>query len=861
MSQEIVFTSARKGLRSGSTGFCTVRSTRGMPGNLAQLLERLTGYTHVFDAYGNEATLNPVNFAHYVARLGDQRFHVLARISNAPLDHTNRSNKLAHLLAIDSGQLEKEASEGPAAESMQLPWVKTWSSETEPFVLPDSKQILLPMPNQSRVSSCSAWKDATGDAGWAAVLASSAVDSKETMTVIVPRDIGHRDEFWSLQLVNEALSLLSPQNRWDVTYSTFFNGNLPVSIQCQWQFILDGTDLAKQVRLNPRARSIDIPAIATKRTPTPASELTALTVGANRPWDHTTSKSRTARRRPQATAEIPSSVPDIAPTSDIDDLTEQPDAEEIESQKTKRVEPAGRESMDPPEPFSFKVATPTFSDLRSSQDNLPLLLRPLSLVIYLAIFVLLVVLKREWSGPRDSGEFHEIVESANQTNSRDEKKKQQRQADNQKQAEDAARRQREQEVESRRLAQAEKVSVRPEAPISDAPAVHEPDKEVRNESPRQSPFQSVRVHENRLELTLPRSGLDASADRPIHLVKIHVTSPDDFNLIRIIGGRTVLGPNLDFSIEEKNRQGQSIRQWDVIRRATSQVGLGDKPHVVGTFRLNESFDLSFRWDKDNKSFEIVNCLLEMEAGEPGTKREREICTLREIKRLPLIGFDLDKSEQLVPLLGLNELANTEAVELHCDFRNLPGKVTRKGSEILHVGDSVRFEVQGERKDDYVPTAEISVAVIKTESAIQLNMKMDLELPDENFEKARASYTPGLMIRSAGKTKEFGARIDTDQRTLKSLRKTLADLRETFQQLDEKGRKAMTPDLKTAKEAVDARQKKIAEDSETLRKLNSFTSDMNNLLNDISTNAKLNFKLRVMIPDAIEGGVSLVETEE
>ena len=195
MSQEIVFTSARKGLRSGSTGFCTVRSTRGMPGNLAQLLERLTGYTHVFDAYGNEATLNPVNFAHYVARLGDQRFHVLARISNAPLDHTNRSNKLAHLLAIDSGQLEKEASEGPAAESMQLPWVKTWSSETEPFVLPDSKQILLPMPNQSRVSSCSAWKDATGDAGWAAVLASSAVDSKETMTVIVPRDIGHRDEF------------------------------------------------------------------------------------------------------------------------------------------------------------------------------------------------------------------------------------------------------------------------------------------------------------------------------------------------------------------------------------------------------------------------------------------------------------------------------------------------------------------------------------------------------------------------------------------------------------------------------------------------------------------------------------------
>ena len=72
MSQEIVFTSARHGLRTGSTGFCTVRSTRGMPGNLAQLLERLTGYSHVFDAYSNQANLNPVNFAHYIARLGDQ---------------------------------------------------------------------------------------------------------------------------------------------------------------------------------------------------------------------------------------------------------------------------------------------------------------------------------------------------------------------------------------------------------------------------------------------------------------------------------------------------------------------------------------------------------------------------------------------------------------------------------------------------------------------------------------------------------------------------------------------------------------------------------------------------------------------
>ena len=298
MSQEIVFTSARHGLRTGSTGFCTVRSTRGMPGNLAQLLERLTGYSHVFDAYGDQANLNPVNFAHYIARLGDQRLHILARVSNAPLDHTNRSNKLAHLLTIDSSQLETALSEGPAAESLKVPWVRDWSSDTEPYVLPDEKQIELPMLDQPAPGSCDAWKEATGEAGWAAVLASSADDTSDPMQVILPRDAGSRQETWALQLVYEALSLIPPARRWDVSYSTFFGGNLPVSINCRWQFILDGTDAAKRARLDPRARTIDIPGIEAGKIPAPQLPLTPLTVVATRPWDDGQEDSIARRRTP-----------------------------------------------------------------------------------------------------------------------------------------------------------------------------------------------------------------------------------------------------------------------------------------------------------------------------------------------------------------------------------------------------------------------------------------------------------------------------------------------------------------------------------------------------------------------------------
>ena len=316
MMQEIVFTSARRGLRSGSTGFCTVRSTRGMPGNLAQLLERLTGYAHVFDAYGSEANWNPVSYAHYVARLGGQRFHILSRISNAPLDHTNRSNKLAHLLTTDSAALALELSEGPASESLQIPWVTAWSSDSEPSVLPDDQQLTLPMAAQVRTGVCEAWKEATGDAGWAAVLASYAADSQTPLQIILPRDVGTRPEHWTLQLVNEALSLLPPESRWDVSYSTFFTGNLPVSISCQWQFVLDGTDLAKKARLDPRSRTIDLPAIREKKVTAPKNELTVFAQTGGRPWSQEAEAVLIARRRKRELERTPCGP-----------MTSEPDAE------------------------------------------------------------------------------------------------------------------------------------------------------------------------------------------------------------------------------------------------------------------------------------------------------------------------------------------------------------------------------------------------------------------------------------------------------------------------------------------------------------------------------------------------------
>ncbi len=82
MSQEILYTSAPKGLKSGSRGFCTVVSTRGMAKNLSQRLESLSGYRHIYLPHDPKSHLNPINYAHFKITLGG-RFR-------APLDQIVR---------------------------------------------------------------------------------------------------------------------------------------------------------------------------------------------------------------------------------------------------------------------------------------------------------------------------------------------------------------------------------------------------------------------------------------------------------------------------------------------------------------------------------------------------------------------------------------------------------------------------------------------------------------------------------------------------------------------------------------------------------------------------------------------------
>lgn len=245
MTQELIYTSAPKGLKLGSRGFCTVASTPGMAKPLADRLEALSGYRHLFQPGSSEAAKNPVNYSFVTFKLGGKTHYVLSRVGDAGLDHTQRSNKIAHHVVLDSREL---VSAGPAWLLSQPGFVaNAWDGE--PRLLPATK--MMPQGDLP-VAPCHSWKQAAGDAGWAGVLAETVEDGTHPIAyVIFPNGTD------VLKLVAEAQALLSPSKRWGATFSTYWC-KLPPGVECRWRFIPDNSQECVLARRTPQALLLDI---------------------------------------------------------------------------------------------------------------------------------------------------------------------------------------------------------------------------------------------------------------------------------------------------------------------------------------------------------------------------------------------------------------------------------------------------------------------------------------------------------------------------------------------------------------------------------------------------------------------------
>lgn len=245
MIQELLYTSAPKGLKPGSRGFCTVLSTSGMPAPVATALESLSGYRPIFPPGDPQADQNPVVYSHYQMSLNGRRSHVLSRIADYGLDYSQRSNKLAHHLVLEPSE---RPSAGPAwvlahSGMMRESWdgeLKIISGERK---VPDGPVSLRP---------CNAWKELAGDAGWAGVLAETFLKQPDQPAFII-----FSPGMNLLPLMEEAISLLPANRRWDATFSTYFT-KVPSGVTCNWRCLLADSPEAKESRRYVHALRIDL---------------------------------------------------------------------------------------------------------------------------------------------------------------------------------------------------------------------------------------------------------------------------------------------------------------------------------------------------------------------------------------------------------------------------------------------------------------------------------------------------------------------------------------------------------------------------------------------------------------------------
>jgi hypothetical protein len=253
MSHEIYYTSAPEGLKRGTSGFCTVAASDNIPKPLWDRLETLSAYRHQFAAGAGQ---NPVSLAHWILSLSGKTHHVLSRICDSGVDHTQRTNAFAHHLVLEHAEIER-APGGPAW-MLRQPGVMApaWDGNVGSIA-----RIGLPAGDDFSASRiCRAWEAATGDAGWGGHLADLFARSPARPVCILFSP--GQDVF---PLVEEAIALLPPAARWNVTFNTYFT-SMPTSATCLWRCCLAGTQAA-QVALRYAASGLVIDLTDPSRLP------------------------------------------------------------------------------------------------------------------------------------------------------------------------------------------------------------------------------------------------------------------------------------------------------------------------------------------------------------------------------------------------------------------------------------------------------------------------------------------------------------------------------------------------------------------------------------------------------------------
>lgn len=244
MAYQLVYTSSPKGLKPGSFGFCVVACARGMKEQTTTALEALSGYRRVYAERGG-AAVSPTSCSHVLLETSSGRLRVLARVADAGLDYSGRTNKIASFFVLAPSDL---VAPGPAALFSQPGlFVERWTAADSPRYF-ETETIF---PNNVAIPpGCGEWRRLAGDPGWAGVLASTVAERRPATLIIRPDQN-------ALRLFQEALALLPPRERWNATFSTYYM-KTPPGATCLWKAAIQGSPEEAALRRAPGALTIDL---------------------------------------------------------------------------------------------------------------------------------------------------------------------------------------------------------------------------------------------------------------------------------------------------------------------------------------------------------------------------------------------------------------------------------------------------------------------------------------------------------------------------------------------------------------------------------------------------------------------------
>lgn len=223
MSLELFYTSAERGLKPHSRGFCTVARSEGLTPPVIERLESLSSYQPLYAAGSPMAEKNPITFAHWRIVVGNRARSVLSRIAFVESDFSGRPGKFAHHVVLEPAE---QWPAGPAAMLaasgvMQSSWVG------EPKVLPPRTLSNIATPIEPSPAP-----DVSNQ------LADAFNNEPEKPVYLV-----YAPEVSILPIINEAIERLAPAMRWQVTFNTYFS-ELPAGLSCAWRCVVADTPAA-----------------------------------------------------------------------------------------------------------------------------------------------------------------------------------------------------------------------------------------------------------------------------------------------------------------------------------------------------------------------------------------------------------------------------------------------------------------------------------------------------------------------------------------------------------------------------------------------------------------------------------------